>query len=432
MNSSILKNKIFALVDCNNFYVSCERVFNPKLNNIPVVVLSNNDGCVVARSGEAKALGITMGIPYFKVKDIIAKNNVRVFSSNYSLYGDMSERVMNILAGFTPNIEYYSIDEAFLNLKDLGIKDLSSYGQNIRKTILKNTGIPVSVGIARTKTLAKIANEYVKHNIKLSGVFDITNFAKMDKLLAHVPIHEVWGIGGAFGRMLMSRNILTANDFINTSEFFIKDKMGITGLRTRYELKGISAVNLEEVLEPKKEIISSRSFGKYVTSISELEEAVSQYCMRAAEKLRKQNSNCNTVSVIIQTNMHKLADLQHAETKTITLPEPTNYTPEIIRYASFLLGKLYRKDYNYIKAGVMLGGIVPWNPVQLNVFSANDHLKRNRVMRTVDSINNTWGRDTVKIASSGFNNKQSWAMKRQHISPRYTTNWNELLTVNIN
>ena len=429
--SEILKNKIFALVDCNNFYVSCERVFNPKLNNVPVVVLSNNDGCVVARSEEAKSLGITMGIPYFKVKNIIETNNIRVLSSNYVLYGDMSERVMNILAKFTPGIEYYSIDEAFLDLKDISVNNLTEYGKEIRKTIFKSTGIPVSVGIARTKTLSKIANEYVKHNAKLNGVFDIVNFPKMDKLLAHVPIHEIWGIGGAFGRMLMCRKILSAKDFRDASEFFIKDKMGIIGLRTKYELQGISAVDLDEVLEPKKAIMSSRSFGRYVSELGELEEAISQYTIRAAEKLRQQKSSCNSINVFVMTNHYKLTDKQHAENKTITLPEPSNYTPELIRYASFLLRKIYKKGYNYIKAGVLLSNIVPESPVQLNAFMFNrDHDKRSRIMKTMDNINKTFGRDSLKLASSGIT--QEWAMKRQHISQRYTTNWNELLTVNLN
>jgi len=394
------------------------------------VVLSNNDGCVVARSEEAKALGITMGIPYFKVKGIIESNNIRVLSSNYVLYGDMSERVMNLLAKFTPNIELYSIDEAFLDMKDISVNDYTAYGKEIRKTIFKNTGIPVSVGIARTKTLSKIANEYVKHNPRLNGVFDIVDFPKMDKLLAHVPIHEVWGIGGAFGRMLMNRKILSAKDFRDTSEFFIKDKMGIIGLRTKYELQGLSAVALDEVLEPKKAIMSSRSFGRYVSELSELSEAISQYTIRAAEKLRQQQSCCNSINVFVMTNHYKLTDKQHAENKTITLPEPANYTPELIKYAVFLLRKIYRPGYNYIKAGVMLGNIVPETPVQLNAFLVNrDHDKRNRIMKAMDNINKTFGRDSLKVASSGI--AQEWAMKRQHISQRYTTNWNELLTVNL-
>ena len=428
--SEILKNKIFALVDCNNFYVSCERVFNPKLHNVPVVVLSNNDGCVVARSQEAKSLGITMGIPYFKVKGIIESNNIRVLSSNYVLYGDMSERVMNLLTKFTPNIELYSIDEAFLDMKDISVKDYTAYGKEIRKTIFKNTGIPVSVGIARTKTLSKIANEYVKHNPRLNGVFDIVDFPKMDKLLAHVPIHEVWGIGGAFGRMLMNRNILSARDFRDASEFFIKDKMGIIGLRTKYELQGLSAVSLDEVLEPKKAIMSSRSFGRYVSELSELSEAISQYTIRAAEKLRQQQSCCNSINVFVMTNHYKLTDKQHAENKTITLPEPTNYTPELIKYAAYMLKKIYKPGYNYIKAGVLLGNIVPHTPIQLNAFlQKRDHTKRASVMKAMDGINKTFGRDTIKPAACGIT--QDWAMKRQHISQRYTTNWNELLTVNL-
>lgn len=433
--SETLKNKIFALVDCNNFYVSCERVFNPKLNNLPVVVLSNNDGVVVARSQEAKSLGITMAIPYFKVKDIIKRNNVKIFSSNYTLYGDMSERIMNILMKFTPNIEPYSIDEAFLNLKDISIpgNDLTSYGRMIRNTIMKNTGIPVSIGIAATKTLSKIANEFVKHNPKLGGVLDIVDFnpKKMERLLAQVPVHEVWGIGGAFGRMLMNRKILSACDFKNTGTAFIKEKMGIVGLRTKYELEGISAVSLDEVLEPKKAIMSSRSFGRYVTSVNELCEAVSQYALRACEKLREQKSSCNTISVFLQTNVHKLSDLQHAETRSITLPEPSSFTPEINKYAVYLLKKIYKIGFNYIKAGILLSNIVPCSPVQLNAFlTERDHNKRTNIMKAVDRINAVWGTDTIKAASCGI--KQDWAMKRQHISPRYTTNWNELLTINLN
>lgn len=428
--SEILNNKIFALVDCNNFYVSCERVFNPKLNNVPVVILSNNDGCIVARSQEAKACGIGMGVPYFKVKDIIKKYNIKVFSSNYTLYGDMSQRIMNTLTKFTPNIEIYSIDEAFLNLNDLGIKDLTKYGKEIRKTILKNVGIPVSVGIARSKTLSKIANEFVKHNTKLEGVFDIVEFPKMDKLLSQVPVHEVWGIGGAYGRMLMSRQILTANDFRNASKGFVQGKMGIIGLRTQMELNGASAIDLEEVLAPKKGIMSSRSFSRYVTSIEEMEEAVSQYCLRACEKLRAQKSSCNSVNVFLQTNQYRLNDLQHSESKTITFPEPTAFTPEVTKYALHLLRRLFKTGYKYIKAGVMLGNIVPETPIQLNAFLGNrNHDKRDNIMKAMDKINSTFGRDTLKIASSGL--KQDWAMKRQHISQRYTTNWNELLTINL-
>lgn len=425
----ILTGNIFAHIDCNNFYVSCERVFNPKLNNVPVIVLSNNDGCIVARSEEAKALGISMATPYFKVKDIVEKNNVRVFSSNYTLYGDMSERVMNTLAKFTPSIEYYSIDEAFLDLKNISAKELSSYAREIKKTVFKDTGIPVSIGIAKTKTLAKIANDYVKHNPRLNGIFNIVDYYDMSRLLDRVPVFDVWGIGGAFGKMLMAHNIFTAKDFRDTSEYFIKKRMGVIGLRTQYELKNISALRLEEVMEPKKEIMSSRSFSKYVTCLTDLEEAVSQYAIRAAEKLRKQCSLCNNVYVFIQTNHYKLTDLQHAESIEITLPEPTNYTPEIIKHAIYLLRRIYKEGYNYIKAGIMLGGIVPDIAVQMSVFEKNNHVTRNITMKTMDKLNDIWGRDTLKIASSGI--RQDWAMKRQHISQRYTTNWDELLTINI-
>ncbi len=424
-----IMDNIFAHIDCNNFYVSCERVFNPKLKGKPVIVLSNNDGCIVARSDEAKALKIGMGVPYFKVEGIVKNNNVIVYSSNYTLYGNMSERVMNILSEFTPNIELYSIDESFLSLKEINVNELTSYGKCIRNTVLKHTGIPVSIGIAKSKTLAKIANEYVKKNPKLNGVFDITSFPKMDKLLAHVPVYDVWGIGGAFGEMLMSKNILTALDFRNASEFFVKKRMGVIGLRTQLELKGVSCIDLEEITAPRKEIMSSRSFGRYVTKRSEIEEAVSQYTTRAAEKLRLQKSIANVISVFIQTNHYKLTDMQHAETKCISLPEPTNYTPQLIDYALYLLRLIYKQGYRYIKAGVLLSGIIPEDVIQINVFEYNNHVKRNSLMKVIDTINYIWGRDTLKIASSGI--EQDWKMKMSYRSPRFTTNWNELLTVKL-
>jgi DNA polymerase V len=260
-------------------------------------------------------------------------------------------------------------------------------------------------------------------------VFDITTFPKMDRLLDHVPVYDVWGIGGAFGKMLMGKGILTAKNFRDASESFVKSNMGVMGLRTQYELQGISAVDLEEVIGPKREIISSRSFGKYVTDITELEEAVSQYTIRAAEKLRRQRSICSIVYVTLQTNHHKLTDLQHAETRSITLAEPTNYTPELIRHTEYLLRKAYKKGFNYIKAGVMLSGILPEDSMQLSVFKSGNRIKQSSAMKVMDSINNIWGRDTLKIASSGI--MQKWAMKRQHISQRYTTKWDELLSVRV-
>lgn len=418
---------IFALADCNNFYVSCERVFNPKLKYKPIVILSNNDGCIVSRSQEAKALGIGMGVPFFKAKDIILKNNVRVFSSNYTLYGDMSERVMNTLSRFTPNIENYSIDEAFLSLYNITGKDLTKYAHEIKNSVLKNTGIPISIGIARSKTLAKIANEYVKKNSQLNGVFNIVDFPNMNKLLDHVPVYDVWGIGGMLGKMLMGKGIYTALDFRNTSEYFVKKRMGVMGLRTQMELKEISCLELTEIAKMRKGIMSSRSFSRYVTRLDELQEAVSLYTTIAAEKLRKQSSIANKIYVFLQTNIHKLHEIQYSNGITYSLPEPTAYTPELIRYARALMKRIYKPGYKYIKAGVMLQDIRPDDTIQLNMFMKNKHELKLRLMKAIDEVNKYWGRDTIKNASSGI--KREWVMRRDFCSPRYTTKWEEILEV---
>ncbi|MEO8447425.1 MAG: Y-family DNA polymerase [bacterium] len=420
---------IYAHIDCNNFYASCERVFDPKLRGMPVVILSNNDGCIVARSQEAKLLGIGMGVPYFKVRDVIEKNNIFVYSSNYTLYGDLSARVMNILTAFTPEIEYYSIDEAFLSFDKINENDLTSYASKIRRTVLKNTGIPVSIGIAKTKTLAKLANEFVKKNPKLNGVFDISNFNRMDRLLQQVPIHDVWGIGSAFAKELMKNKILSAYDFKCIDEKWVKKKMGVVGLRTCLELRETTCIEIDRLVKPKKGIMSSRSFGRYVTELPEIEEAVSQYVTRASEKLRMQNSICRSIYVFIQTNHHKLNEKQYAMGKTITLEEPTAFTPELIKNALFVLRKIFRSGYKYIKAGVYLSNIVPEKEIQFNAFRETDHNKNISVMKAVDSMNCIWGRDTVKFASSGI--EQDWKMKMCFRSNRYTTNWNEIVVVRV-
>jgi len=424
-----MRNNIFAHIDCNNFYASCERVFNPLLRNKPVVILSNNDGCIVARSEEAKALGIGMGVPYFKVKNVIDQNKIFVFSSNYTLYGDLSERVMNVLSNFTPNIEYYSIDEAFLSFNKIYLNNLTDYGKSIKEIVLKNTGIPVSVGIAKTKTLAKIANEFVKKNSKLNGVFDITNFPKMDRLLQQVPVHDIWGIGSQYAKLLMKNHVLSACDFKNIDEHWVKNKMGVVGLRTCLELREISCINLEETIKAKKGIMSSRSFGRYVTELDEVEEAVSQYTTRAAEKLRMQNSVCGSLYVFIQTNHHKLHEKQYSTGRTISLQEPTSYTPELIKEALYILRKIFKKGYKYIKAGVYLSSIIPGSDIQLSMYKNTEHTKLNSVMKAVDGLNLIWGRDTIKFASSGI--EQKWKMNMCYRSNRYTTNWDELLMIRI-
>lgn len=421
--------KTFALVDCNNFYASCERVFNPALRNRPVVVLSNNDGCIVARSNEAKALGIKMGVPFFRVKDVIEKNNVAYFSSNYALYADMSQRVIDTLRNFTPELEVYSIDEAFITLSSTEKESLSAVASKIRETVFKNTGLPVSIGIAETKTLAKIANEFCKKNESLNGVFDITAFKDKTKLLSRVPVIDVWGIGNALGRFYMSKGILSANDFAKHSTAAVRKKAGVTGERTQMELNGISCIDIDMEIHARKEIISSRSFGRYVTDPGELEESVSQYVTRAAEKLRMQKSLANFIYVFIQTNHHRIHEVQHAEGRISALPFASNFTPDFIKAAKEILRSIYKPGIRYIKAGVMLSGIVPCGSFQYCIDDNNDHNARNSLMKAVDSLNSRNGRDTVRYASSGI--KQEWQMKMSYRSDRYTTNWAELLKVKI-
>lgn len=420
---------MFALIDCNNFYASCEKVFDPKLRNRPVVVLSNNDGCIVARSKEARALGIRMGVPFFQAKEIIEKNKVAYFSSNYALYADMSRRVMDTLKEFSHHIEVYSIDEAFINFDNMKHADATGIAKEIRRSVMMNTGLPVSVGIAETKTLAKIANEFCKKNESLQGVFNIAAFNDKSRLLSRVPVIDIWGIGKVLGRFFMANAILSANDFLRCSPEAVRKKMGVIGIRKQLELRGISCIELDEILHPKKEIISSRSFGKYVTDIRELEEAVSQYASRAAEKLRMQNSLAKYVYVFIQTNHHKLSDVQHAEGKMSVLKTASAFTPDIIKAAKTLLKEIYRPGINYIKAGVMLSGIVPCNSMQLCFDDKGGHEKKIRLMQAVDEINRNSGRDSLKFASAGM--EQKWKMKISFRSRKYTTNWYELMTVKI-
>jgi DNA polymerase V len=422
---------VFALIDCNNFYVSCERVFQPKLEKVPVVVLSNNDGVVVARSEEAKKLGIGMAVPFFKVQDIIKKHNVRYFSSNYSLYGDMSDRVMNILSGYTPNIEWYSIDEAFLSFYNLSVQDLTEYGRQIREKVRKWTGIPVSIGIAGTKTLAKVANEFVKKYPVLKGVFDLSSMStdKIDKLLSKLPVIDIWGVGPQYAKLLMDNKIYSARDFKNASVEWVKSHMTVTGLRTVLELRGQACIEMEEARDRNKGIMASRSFSKMVTELEDLEEAVSEYAANAASRLRNQKSLASNIYVFLQTNRFRLDQTQYAKGISYTLPEPTAFTPDLVDYALKLLRKIYKPGYKFLKCGVMLSGIVPEDFRQTSLFMNEDRQKKNVLMAMVDKLNSKIGRGTVSVASSGI--KQEWSMKREYVSPHYTTSWDELLTVKV-
>lgn len=420
--------KIYALVDCNSFYVSCERVFDPSLEVKPVVVLSNNDGCAVSRSNEAKEW-IPMGAPIHKYTKEVLLHDIKLFSSNYTLYSDMSSRVMAVLNKFTPDIGIYSIDEAFLSLSGFERRDLTEYGKEIRKTVKQLTGIPVSIGIGETKTLAKIANRVAKKTSELGGVFCIYNHPKRDDILKRIDVSDIWGVGRAYTRMLKSNGIHSAYDLKETSDTFIRKRMTVVGYRTALELRGTSCIELENI-EPKKEIIRSRSFGHDVYELEDLKEAISMHASRTAEKLREQKSIARYISVWIKTNAFK--DIpQYRNSIGTYLPEPTSYTPNLIQTALTLLENIYKKGYGYKKAGVMLADIVPDNEVQLNIFSPNRNLKNQiELMKAFDKINTAWGRDTVKYASSGI--QRRWSMKRASLSPRYTTNWDELPVVRAN
>ena len=428
------QDKVFALVDCNNFYVSCERVFDPALAAIPVMVLSNNDGCVVARSNEVKALGIRMGIPAFQCDTMIKRHNIRVFSSNYTLYADMSRRVMEALKQFTPDIEIYSIDEAFLSLTGLRCEEYAAYGRKIRQTVMKWTGISVSVGIAQTKTLTKAANEIAKKHSRYGGVVDLSKSpeGEIDFYLAQLGVEDVWGVGHQYAKLLRAQGIKTAGDLKYADMKWVRKRMTVMGERCVLELRGVPCFGLDRYPMPKKGIRSSRSFGKSVSTREELEEAVASYVSRAAEKLRSQNSCANILIVYIKTNKFKRDEPQYANSLHIRLKEPTANTIDLTRHALHGLGKIYKPGYRYKKAGVLLEGIQPDSPIQLHLFSALDYAGRKReevLMETVDRINRKWGRGSLRLAAEGI--RQRWKMRRSMLSPAYTSDWDELLEISV-
>lgn len=419
---------MFALVDANNFYPSCERVFNPALVNKPIVVLSNNDGCIVARSNEAKALGIQMGEPYFKAKPLIQKHGVQVFSSNYELYGDMSDRVMNVLSELAPQTEVYSIDECFLDFSAWPSKDLLQHGQFIRQRVKQWTGIPVSIGVAPTKTLAKAANKLAK---KADGVKLLRETKEIDALLENLDVGDLWGIGKQYAKFLKSNKINTALALKQAKDGWVKKHLTIVGLRLVYELRGISCLSLESVAPAKKSICNSRSFGKPVNCLSDLEEAVSTYAARCAEKLRKQQSATALLQVFIHTNNFNQHQPQYSNSQTIRLPVASDNTIEIIHYALIALRMIYKEGYAYKKAGVIMMDLVPKAHIQLNLFDEVERMKQDKAVTALDTINNRMGQNTVKLAIQGNSQKTSWQMERKHLSPCYTTKWDELWTINL-
>jgi DNA polymerase V len=418
--------QVCALVDCNNFYVSCERVFNPRLEKKPVVVLSNNDGCIIARSNEVKALGIAMGAPFFKSKHLIQKHQINVFSSNYALYGDMSQRVMNTLYHFTPLLEVYSIDEAFLSLNKPNSFSHREDAQLIRMTVKRSTGIPVSIGIASTKVLAKVANKYAKSEEAYQGVFDLTDYPHLDALLRSTAVDDLWGIGRNYAQLLIKQGIVNAYQLKNADDRWIRDNLTVAGLRIVWELRGRPCIPLEDAPSPKKGICTSRSFGSPVKSFDDLMEAVSSYVSRAAEKLRQQKSLASIVLLYLITGSSKSRPPSMHEA-TRRLPVPTAYTPHLIHYAKQCLLTVYQDGYQYHKLGVFLTGIVPDHQVQLNLFSEmGSHLTRKKaLMTTMDTINRKWGSTAIFYAASGVQQK-GWRMRQAMKSKSFTTRWSDI------
>jgi DNA polymerase V len=419
--------KVFALVDCNNFYASCERLFRPELNGKPVVVLSNNDGCIVARSNEAKALGIPMGEPLFKAKHLIAKHNVHVFSSNYALYGDLSHRVMDTLRQMEPDVEVYSIDEAFIALPVTKERDRVKYAGELREKIRKNVGIPVSIGIAATKTLAKIANRVAKKQAQFNGVFDLTDNSRIDNVLEKIEVNDVWGIGRRSTEKLNSYGIYTTLDLKRADQTRIRKLLTVVGARTVMELNGISCISLENAPACPKSIITSRSFGHPVTDIDNLREAVITFVSIAGEKLRKQGVEAGVLNLFITTGPFD-EQARYSNSQTIALSQATSSTPELIAAALQCLKLLYRPGYRYRKAGVMLAGIVKQNrhrQQDLFSFSQSAISENKRLMTALDRINGKWGRQVIQYGMTTAEHKP-WMMQQTRKSPAYTTNWHEL------
>ena len=409
--SSTQYTKKIALIDCNSFYVSCERLFNPKIRKKPVVVLSNNDGCIVSRSNEAKALGIKMGEPYFKAKDIIVKNNVYVFSSNYSLYGDLSRRVMRTLKRFNSDIEVYSIDEAFIDLSNFPDNEVENVAQEIRSTVLQWTGIPTSIGIAKTKTLSKVANHIAKK--KQSGVTSLIGVENIDPILEKVDINDVWGVGRQLTKFYHKNGIYNAKQLKNKSNTWIKKNSNVLGSRTAMELRGISCIDIEKTTSKRKSCVVSRSFGQRVEKFQELKEAVAGYCLNASEKIRSESLIAKSITVFIRTSLFQSRFGHYSNSKTIDFPIATNNSIEIVKTALTALESIFKNGYRYQKAGVMLSNLSE-STGSKNLFSSEKDEKISCLMRSIDNTNYRYGRSTLSLASAGVHKR--WNSKRQHYS----------------
>ena len=422
-------NQLFALVDVNNFYVSCERVFAPKLEDVPMVVLSNNDGCAVARSAEVKALGVKMGTPWFQMKDLAKQHGIQAYSSNYTLYGDMSGRVVEVLRKFTPNLEVYSIDESFLQIETVlkQYADPTSLGHIIKQDVKDTTGLPVCVGIGASKTLAKLANHLAKKHPQFAGVCDINSMPREElyQWMAETAVGEAWGIGGKTAKKFKELKIHSVFDLVQTSPQAMRQQFGVVVERICYELRGVSCLQLEEVAPAKQQIISSRSFGKPVTSMEELAESVATHAARGAEKLRSQKSVTGALTIFVQTNPHKPFEPQHHQSITVVLSDPSDNTLTLTNAALKGLKQIYKTGFKYKKAGVILNLLADKPTMQQSLFDDMEVKGKSAgLMKAMDSINSRFGNAAIKTAVSGT--KQDWQMRSSNKSPNYTTQWDEL------
>jgi DNA polymerase V len=415
----------YALIDCNNFYVSCERLFNPRLRRRPVVVLSNNDGCIIARSNEAKAMGISMGEPYFKQKEFLRRRGVRVFSSNYALYGDLSHRVMSVLQQMEPEVEIYSIDEAFVRLPPQHEQRAEEQGRALKERVERCVGIPVSVGLARTKTLAKLAARAAKKNGACNGVFAL-DADNAKRLLAATPVHDVWGVGCRLTKKLNRLGIYTALELADSDGRRIRRHCGLPLLRTVMELRGKPCIELEKCPPARKSVVSSRSFSRPLTSLQDLREAVSSYISIGARKLRDQGLAAANLHVFLSTSRYRTDIPRFSGSRMAVLDEPTACTATLIRAGMRELERLYKKNLPYNKAGIMLTGLSDAAVRQRNLFQASTEEKSRPLMEALDRVNDRWGRDVLRYASSGL--QREWRMKQAKKSPAYTTCWDELPT----
>ena len=417
---------MFALVDCNNFYASCERVFRPDLVGKPIVVLSNNDGCVIARSNEAKDVGVPMGAPAFENEELFRKNNVHVFSPNFALYGDMSNRVMTILTSYAPEIEIYSIDEAFLQLAGFELYNLQNYGEEMQRHVTKWTGISISVGIAPTKALSKVANRIAKKfPVHTKSVYIIDSEEKRIKALNWLKIEDVWGIGRQHAKRLRAMNINTAYDFTLLDDGFVRKQMSVVGLRLKHDLQGIPTLKMEDV-QLKQSIATTRSFHRNYTELKDLKERVTTFAVSCAEKLRSQRSCCNAIMVFIHTNGHRQDLPQYSRNIVVKLPFATNSSLELAGFATQALEKIFRQGYHYKKAGVVVMDFTPENERQLKLFD-DSNVKHIPLMKAMDKLNARYGQQKIKLASQDL--RRVWKMKQEKLSPRYTTNLNDIITI---